>query len=254
MPAWPFVGRGVILYDGTMLTNPSWLDIAVRLTLATLAGVAVGWNREAHSQAAGLRTTTLVCVSACLSMVLANLLMLTTGPDPRGFVRVDVMRLPLGVLTGIGFIGAGAIMRRGDAVIGVATAATLWFMTLVGLVIGSGQLILGLAVTLVALSILSVLEWADGTISRRFLSGLTIYADPAHLPERELRELISGGGQKIVAWSVTYRDSGDSYEVHAELEWRGRTRDRATPPGFLQGLATRAGVRQLDWSPQQISA
>src|SRR4051794_35136904 len=110
-----------------MLTNPTWSEIAVRLALAMVAGMVIGYNREARSQAAGLRTTTLVCVSACLSMVLANLLLNTPGPEPKGFVRFDVLRLPLGVLTGIGFIGAGAIIRRGDAVMGVATAATIWF-------------------------------------------------------------------------------------------------------------------------------
>jgi putative Mg2+ transporter-C (MgtC) family protein len=237
-----------------MLTNPSWPEIALRLGLAALAGVLVGYNREARSQAAGLRTTTLVCVSACLSMVLANLLLVTDGPDPRSFIRLDVMRLPLGVLTGIGFIGAGAIVRRGDAVIGVATAATLWFMTLVGFAFGAGHPALGGAVTVVGLVLLSALERADHVISRRFRSGLTVSADPAHLPEDELRALLTERGQRIVAWAVTYRDSGDSYEVRAELEWHGRPRDRAAPPDFLRGLAARPGVRTLDWAPQAISA
>src|SRR5436305_14418381 len=126
-----------------MLTNLTWIDIALRLGLASVAGMLVGYNREARSQAAGLCTTTLVCVAACLSMVLANLLLETALPQSSGVLRVDVMRLPLGVLTGIGFIGAGAIVRRGDSVVGVATAATLWFMTLVGLTFGAGQLVLG---------------------------------------------------------------------------------------------------------------
>lgn len=237
-----------------MLTTPGPFDIALRLALATLAGMLVGYNREARSQAAGLRTTTLVCVSACLSMVLANLLLHVDGPEPRSFIRLDVMRLPLGVLTGIGFIGAGAIVRRGDAVIGVATAATLWFMTLVGLTFGAGEPVLGAAVTVGGLLALSVLERADESIQRKFRAALTIRAEAERLSEAELRQLLGESGQRIVSWAITYHDAAESYEARAELEWRGANRDRAQPPPFLAGLASRSGVRQVDWTPQAVSA
>ncbi len=237
-----------------MFTNPTWPEIAVRLALATLAGMAIGYNREARSQAAGLRTTTLVCVAACLSMVLANQLLYANGPESSGFIRMDVMRLPLGVLTGIGFIGAGAIVRRGDAVIGVATAATLWFMTLVGLVIGAGELLLGVGVTGVGLVLLSALEWADHNIRRRMHSALLVFAESSRLPEAELRGLLDAARQRVVAWAVTYHDGGLSYEVRAEVEWYGRPAERAVPPAFLEALGAQPGVRQLGWTPQAVSA
>jgi putative Mg2+ transporter-C (MgtC) family protein len=237
-----------------MLTNPTWPEIAARLLLAALAGVLVGYNREARSQAAGLRTTTLVCVAACLSMVLANILLATTGKEAKSFAQMDVLRLPLGVLSGIGFIGAGAIVKRGDSVIGVTTAATLWFMTMVGLALGAGQLALGCAVTLGALAVLWVLKRADRAMNRRFRAALTVAAHPQQLPEPDLRRLVTGQGERIVAWAVTYRDGGESYEVRAELEWPGRDRDRAHPPAFLRELAARSGVSEVDWTPHAISA
>jgi len=236
------------------MTHLTWVDVALRLALAAAAGMLVGYNRESHSQAAGLRTTTLVCVSACLSMILAGLLL---HVDPHAadesVMRLDVMRLPLGVLTGIGFIGAGAIVRRGDVVIGVATAATLWFMTIVGLTIGAGELLLGAAVTLVALFVLGALGWADLNIRRRFRAVLHVAAEPERLSEAELRQLLAAAGQRIVVWSVIYRDAAESYEARVELEWRGHTRDRARPPEFLQDLAARAGVRAIEWAPQAVS-
>ena len=237
-----------------MLTELDWPDIIARLGLATIAGVLVGYNREARSQAAGLRTTTLVCVSACLAMVLANLMLHAEGAAPRDFLRADVMRLPLGVLTGIGFIGAGAIVRRDDAVVGVATAATLWFMTIVGLAIGAGELVLGGAVTLTGLLILWVLEKADLSIRRRFRAALQILGEVERMPEAELRRVLSAAGQHVVAWGVTYKDGGETYDVRAELEWTGFTRDRAQPPGFLAALADRPGVREVHWAPQAVSA
>lgn len=237
------------------MTDLTWIDVALRLALAALAGMLVGYNRESHSQAAGLRTTTLVCVSACLSMVLAGLLLhVDPNAADENVMRLDVMRLPLGVLTGIGFIGAGAIVRRDDVVIGVATAATLWFMTIVGLTIGAGELILGFAVTLVALFVLWALGSADLNIRRRFRAVLHVAAEPERLSEEELRQLIAAAGQRVVAWGVIYRDAAESYEAKVELEWRGYARDRATPPGFLMDLAARAGVRALEWSPQAVSA
>jgi len=235
-----------------MLINPDWIDIASRLGSATLAGMLVGYNRETRSQAAGLRTTTLVCVAACLAMLLANVLLHAQGPEPREFMRADVMRLPLGVLTGIGFIGAGAIVRREDAVLGVATAATLWLMTIVGLVFGAGEYVLGFVVTLTCFGLLCVFERADLMIRRRFRATLRISAEPARLSEDEVRTLLAAAGQNVVAWGVAY-EGGESYDARVEIEWEGRTRDRARPPEFLAALSNRPGVRRIDWSPQTVS-
>jgi putative Mg2+ transporter-C (MgtC) family protein len=74
-----------------------------------------------------------------------NLLLPTVGRASNSFVAMDPMRLPLGVLTGVGFIGGGAILRRGSLVVGVTTAATLWLVTIIGLCLGGGQIELGLA-------------------------------------------------------------------------------------------------------------
>jgi len=92
-------------------------------------GGLVGFNREEHGRAAGLCTMILVCVAAAVSMIQVGLLLETRGRNPDSFVMLDLMRLPLGILSGMGFIGAGAILRRGSAVVGVTTAATLWFVT-----------------------------------------------------------------------------------------------------------------------------
>ena len=121
-----------------------WDDIALRLVLTVIAGTLVGINRSEHGQAAGLRTTILVCLAASVAMIQMNLLMPTAGKTPESFATLDLMRLPLGILTGMGFIGGGAILRRGNMVQGVTTAATLWLVTVIGLCLGGGQLALGM--------------------------------------------------------------------------------------------------------------
>ena len=94
----------------------TWNEIALRLALTVLAGVVIGFNRGEHGRPAGMRTTLLVCLAASLSMLQANLLMNSVGKTHDSFVVLDLMRLPLGVLSGMGFIGAGAIVRKGNLV------------------------------------------------------------------------------------------------------------------------------------------
>src|ERR1700758_4582422 len=127
-----------------MPTTLAWGDVALRLALTVVAGALIGFDRGEHGRPAGLRTTILVCLAAAFAMLLANALLPTSGKTERSFATFDVMRLPLGILTGMGFIGAGTILRRGDLIIGVTTAATLWFVTVIGLCFGGGQIGLGL--------------------------------------------------------------------------------------------------------------
>jgi putative Mg2+ transporter-C (MgtC) family protein len=89
-------------------------------------------------------------------MIQVNLLLPSAGKPSDSFVMLDLMRLPLGVLSGMGFIGARAIVRRNDLVQGVTTAATLWYVTMMGLCFGGGQLGLGLAALGLALVFLVV--------------------------------------------------------------------------------------------------
>ncbi|MDP4023045.1 MgtC/SapB family protein [Methylobacterium sp. NEAU 140] len=142
-------------------------EILLRLLLAFVAGAVVGFNREAHSHAAGLRTTILVALAAAVAMIQANLLLPTAGRTADAFPTMDVMRLPLGVLTGVGFIGGGAILKRGGTVSGVTTAATLWIVTAIGLCFGGGQYGLGLATTVFAVVTIFAMAWIDRCLPRR---------------------------------------------------------------------------------------
>src|ERR1700752_937738 len=110
--------------DRGMTSSLSWTDVAIRLALTVLAGMVVGYNRSEHGKAAGMRTTLLVCLAASVAMIQVNLLLPTAGRHPDSFVMNDLMRLPLGILTGVGFIGGGAILRRDNMVVGGTTAAT----------------------------------------------------------------------------------------------------------------------------------
>jgi putative Mg2+ transporter-C (MgtC) family protein len=229
----------------------TWQDILVRLALAVAAGAVIGFNREARSQAAGLRTTVLVCLASCVAMVLANELLDTTGKTPASFAQIDVLRLPLGILSGIGFIGAGAIIKRGDVVVGVTTAATIWFMTVVGLCLGAGQLALGAGSTALAFVLLGALKWVDLHMPRKFRAGLTVDAQREGFPEVDLRRSVEAAGHSILFWAVIYEERAARYQARIELEWRGRERDRGEEPSFVKAIALNPAVLRAEWEPAQ---
>jgi putative Mg2+ transporter-C (MgtC) family protein len=147
--------------------------------LTVLAGAVIGLNRGARGQTAGFRTTILVALAASVAMIQANILLSLGGKTSDSFSDIDVMRLPLGILTGVGFIGGGTIVKKGDLVVGVTTAATLWLVTVIGLCFGGGQLNLGTAATVLAVFTLWILRWVDGIIPREHRARLIVTCDPS---------------------------------------------------------------------------
>src|SRR5438128_3501614 len=131
----------------------------LRLLLAFIAGFIVGWERESHGRPAGLRTNILACVASALAMVVSEVLFAqSAAATATGSWRPDPARLGAGILTGIGFLGAGTILRHANAVRGITTAASLWFVTVLRLAFGSGQFVLGLLGTALARLTLVVLR------------------------------------------------------------------------------------------------
>jgi len=109
------------------------LETLLKLVLAIALGGIIGLEREASQKPAGLRTHILICVSAAMMMVLSRFLL-----AGRGEASGDVLRIAAAVITGMGFIGAGTIIQAQGSVQGLTTAATLWTVTGMGLVIGAG--------------------------------------------------------------------------------------------------------------------
>ena len=112
-------------------------EIAIRLAVAAAAGMAIGAEREIREQAAGLRTHILVAVGSCLFTLVS-----IYGFDAfagHQVARVDPSRVAAQIVTGIGFLGAGAILRQGATIRGLTTAASLWIMAAIGMAVGVGM-------------------------------------------------------------------------------------------------------------------
>jgi len=124
---------------------PTQLEMVLRILLAAALGAIIGYQRERVGKAAGLRTNTIICLGAALFTVSGAL----------GFAGGDPSRVGAGIVTGIGFLGAGAILHRhGEIVAGLTTAATIWTVAAIGLAAGSGLYLLAAASTAIVLAVL----------------------------------------------------------------------------------------------------
>ncbi|HEX3810773.1 MAG TPA: MgtC/SapB family protein [Rhizomicrobium sp.] len=224
---------------------PTWEDLAIRLLLALLAGIAIGYNREETGHAAGLRTTILVCLAAAIAMMQANILLPQGGKTADSLVTLDLMRFPLGILTGVGFIGAGAVLRRGSIVQGVTTAATMWFVTVIGLCFGGGQLALGIAATLVGMFVLWGMKWVDIALPRTRKARLGITADKDIPVEDVIRSEFPARRFRVRLLSQRYSEDRLS-EARYEIFWYARPRE-SPPIRCLERLRAEPGVKSVEW-------
>jgi len=225
-----------------------WQDIALRLVLAFVCAAIIGFDRGEHGRSAGLRTTILMSMAACVAMVQANLLMNSVGKASDSFVVLDLMRLPLGILSGVGFIGAGAILKRGNLVHGVTTAATMWFVTVMGLCFGGGQIKLGLSAFAIAFLTLTFLKWIEDYFPAWHPASLHLTLSTDVLSENEVRASLKQAGMKISSWAVDYHDPQRTRKIGCELRWKPKHAALAADtPTVIEGLAHHAGVTDLAW-------
>lgn len=226
-------------------------DLTLRLALTVAAGLLIGINRDEHGRPAGLRTTLLVCLAASVAMIQANLLLPLAGRPDGSFVMLDLMRLPLGILSGMGFLGAAAIVRRGDLVQGVTTAATLWIVTVIGLCLGGGQLVLGIAATVLALLALWGLKRVEVFVHREHRATLTVTIDSEADATTEPQVIagFSADGYWVARKSVTHAPTAGYSEHCYELRCTGLVRSPAGP-AFLRVLAALPKVQAVSWKPQ----
>jgi len=215
---------------GTMPLALSWSDLVLRLAVALVAGLAVGFNRGETGNAAGLRTTLLVCLAACLAMLQVNTLLLEVGKAHDSFVTLDLMRLPLGILSGVGFIGAGSILHRDGLVQGVTTAATMWYVTVIGLCAGGGQIALAVAGTVLGLVVLQALAATERWLPRRRRARVSLGHDAGEDPQARLLDVLRAQRCNVVPRGLAHEAAADAphkrLEAVYEVRWQARPDDR----------------------------
>lgn len=177
----------------------------LRLLIAAAVGGAIGFEREAHGQAAGLRTNILVAVGACLMMMLSlemEALHRHLSVE-QSVVRLDPARIASYAIASMGFLGAGAIITGKGSVRGLTTAAGLWLVTGVGLAVGAGYLIPAIFATLVSLLILYGLRRLKVVFPHDEHTLLTLQYDGREKPLDRLRQIMAD--HRVEIQFINYR-------------------------------------------------
>jgi putative Mg2+ transporter-C (MgtC) family protein len=137
-------------------------DILIKLAVALVLGGAIGLERELSNKPAGLRTNILICTGATMMMTLSSLVL--ASPANSGS---DLLRVAAGVITGIGFMGAGSIIRAGGHVQGLTTASTMWAVTALGLVVGAGFYLVAAVYTAAIILTLSLFRRVEALVPKK---------------------------------------------------------------------------------------
>ena len=199
--------------------SSDYFEITFRLVAALAAGGIIGLERSFRGRAAGFRTHALVCIAS-------SLLMLVTVYEQQWFVAqsgsrvvVDPTRMAQGIMTGIGFLGAGVIVKEGLTVRGLTTAASIWITAAIGILTGIGfYFAAGLGVVL-TLGTLSVFRWIEGKMPSELYANFTVrFAREAVMPEATLRDLVRRHGFSVA--NLNYRLIGETGQFEYRMVMR----------------------------------
>src|SRR3954471_23585902 len=189
------------------MTN-EYTEMVFRLLAAVLVGGLIGLERSYHGRPAGFRTHTLVCTASSLLMLVTVYEALWFSPQTSVRVALDPTRMAQGIMTGIGFLGAGVIVKEGISVRGLTTAASIWITAAIGILMGIGFYFPAGIATVLTLGTLSLFRWIESQMPIQAYSHFSVrFLCDAVMPESELRELI--GEHKCKLASLTYRLSSE---------------------------------------------
>jgi len=210
-----------------------YLTILIHLGAAVLAGGLIGLERTYHGRPAGFRTHTLVCTASSLLMLLTVYQWQLLAGVPLETVRVDPTRMAQGIMTGIGFLGAGVIMKEGLTVRGLTTAASIWMTASIGILFGVGFFFPAIVATLLTLGTLSLFRWIEAIMPSQYYARLHVrFKRQELLPEAAMRELIVSHGFSVANLSYQLADEGKVFEYQMTIRSGDRDNYRRLAEAF----------------------
>jgi putative Mg2+ transporter-C (MgtC) family protein len=208
-----------VLLAASSIPSLSWEEVLGRVALAAALGGILGLERELREREAGLRTHLLVSVGSALFTIVSAYGFREFLTSNASVVRADPTRIAAQIVTGIGFLGAGAIIRQGLSIRGLTTAATLWVVAAIGLAAGAGYYSAAAITTAVALVALWPLRAVAYRLVRRFRgeSGLLLVQLPAGESPSAVIDSIEGLNAKIERIEISHEGDRRNLELSLEL-------------------------------------
>jgi len=226
--------------------HADYLQMMLRLLAAVGAGACIGYERSFHGRPAGLRTHVLVCMAS------AVLMLVTVYEDHwvriAGEARLDPTRMAQGIMTGIGFLGAGVIVKEGLNVRGLTTAASIWITAAIGVLAGVGLYVPMLFSVVLTLMVLSVFRWIEMRVPTQAYYYFDVkYAREGNLSEEGMRELLSRLGFSVANFS--YRLEGTGVDRALRHKMTLQTTDRKAASRLARWLEENETVHEFRLSP-----
>jgi putative Mg2+ transporter-C (MgtC) family protein len=226
------IGEGAYL----MITET---EMILRLMIAAGLGLIIGYERERQNQAAGLRTHMVLVTGSALAMIVSiNLAVEYSGIATNG----DPARLAAQVISGIGFLGVGAILRFGSNIKGLTTAASMWTMAVIGLSIGAGYFVAGVATTFILFVILAVVNVFE---ERMILTYATLHlivdVDDRPGSVAQIRALLNGPKRNIKTFGLDKNLDQHTITIDAVL----RIFQNETPEAIAEQLSSVEGIHRV---------
>ena len=220
----------------------NWQHELLRLSVAAGLGGAVGLERELREREAGLRTHLVVCVGSALFTLVSAYGFHDFLVSGGNVVRADPTRIAAQIVSGIGFLGAGAIIRQGLSVRGLTTAATLWLVAAIGMACGAGYYDAAIIATFGALVTLGPLRIVSYRVVGRFRphTERLLVEIPAGGSPAPLIEVIEQHAGRVVSMEVTQQGDRRSVVVDVELH-------ESAAPFVVAGVADIDGVLEVRW-------
>ena len=199
-----------------LLRSTTDLAIVTDMTIALFLGFVFGYERSYHGRAAGMRTYGLVCmVSAALTSISAHPLFWLSGASTVNPAMIDPTRTIQGIVTGIGFLGAGIIMQNGMKISGLTTAASIWASAAIGVLVGLEFYLAAVVMTILAELFVMMGSRFDVVLpSRRPISVALQFKKGFHPPKEMVRKVLLENGYELAKGSVTIQSHSD------QIEWR----------------------------------
>jgi putative Mg2+ transporter-C (MgtC) family protein len=221
--------------------------IVVRVLAALGVGASIGFERTFHGRPAGFRTHALVCLASSLLMLVTVYQNEWMTGVPLDAIRTDPTRMAQGIMTGIGFLGAGVIFKEGLTVRGLTTAASIWVTAAIGILIGIGFHFAATVGAVATLAILAAFRFLERRLPTEFYAHHTLTLEhSAVMTEPDLRRLISEHGFTIANLSYRMSDTG---RRRFEYGMVIKTRDRRNAEALSRRLAELPEVLAFSIAP-----
>lgn len=193
-----------------------YLVVINPLLLSLLLGCLIGFERALHGRPAGLRTHSLVCVSSCLLMLITVYQWdLLSASIPAEAIRIDPTRMAQGIMTGIGFLGAGVIMKEKLTIRGLTTAASIWMTASIGIMVGLGFNIAAISATVITLVVLVTFGRFENRLPARRFGHLVLRFDNAdNIEHQDIYEILRNSKVKGFQPSYHMINNGKSFEYN----------------------------------------